>query len=81
MRKMWVVLAVLAAVPTFAQQDKTTRKPPVKQIVFGEGADIEGGLDHPAVTLIDPRPKAVFPNLIRIRGDFNDKLMASVHEL
>ncbi len=80
MRKMWVVLAVLAAVPAFAQQDKA-KKPPVQHVIFGDGSDIEAGRDHPAVILIDPRTKATFSNLIKIRGDFNDKLMASVYEL
>jgi len=84
MRKLLVVVAVIAAGSSFAQTEKKkveAPKAPVSHVEFGEGDVIDGTVDGPDMGLVTSAPKPRFGNMIKIRTNFSDKLLQSVHEL
>lgn len=91
MRKALMLCAVLAVAPAFAQDDAAkpagggggegnVRYSKTTNIDF-EDDTIEGDLTKPDGEYIDAREKVKHSNLIRIREDFEDKVMQSVGEL
>jgi hypothetical protein len=88
MRKLLAVCMVLAAVPALAQDDDkpagggegNVRYNKTTTIDF-EDDTIEGDLTKPDGEYVEARKKVKHSNLIRIREDFQDKVMQSVGEL
>lgn len=95
MRKLLMLCVVMVAVPAFAQDDDSP--PPVRKEASGGGGGkggkagpqtidfeddtIEGDLTKPDGEYVEARKKVQHSNLIRIREDFEDKVMQSVGEL
>ena len=94
MRKLLMLCVVMVAVPAFAQDDDSP--PPVRKDAGGGGGKggkggpqtidfeddtIEGDLTKPDGEYVEARKKVQHSNLIRIREDFEDKVMQSVGEL
>jgi hypothetical protein len=94
MRKLLMLCVVMVAVPAFAQDDDSP--PPVRKEAGGGGGKggkggpqtidfeddtIEGDLTKPDGEYVEARKKVQHSNLIRIREDFEDKVMQSVGEL
>ncbi|MFT3709101.1 MAG: hypothetical protein QM817_15760 [Archangium sp.] len=67
----------------FAQteQPKPHSTPKPQNIIFDGNDLIEAGVATPDGEFVTSRPQPKFGNLIKVRVNFNDKLMASVHEL
>jgi hypothetical protein len=90
MRKLLAVCMVLAAGPVLAQDDGkaggggggegNVRYNKTTTIDF-EDDTIEGDLTKPDGEYVEARKKVKHSNLIRIREDFQDKVMQSVGEL
>ncbi len=88
MKKLLAVCMVLAAGPVLAQdEDKAggggegnVRYNKTTTIDF-EDDTIEGDLTKPDGEYVEARKKVKHSNLIRIREDFQDKVMQSVGEL
>jgi hypothetical protein len=95
MRKLLMLCAVLAVSPAFAQDDEGSgggngggraasggkgQKGGAQSIDF-EDDTIEGDLTKPDGEYVEARKKVQHSNLIRIREDFEDKVMQSVGEL
>ncbi|WP_426730462.1 adventurous gliding motility protein CglF [Myxococcus faecalis] len=92
MRKALMLCAVLSAATAFAQDDDAARPAgggagdgnvrysKTTNIDF-EDDTIEGDLTKPDGEYIEARDKVKHSNLIRIREDFEDKVMQSVGEL
>jgi hypothetical protein len=90
MRKLLMVCTVLAVAPAFAQDEGAkggggggegnVRYNKTTQIDF-EDDTIEGDLTKPDGEYVEARKKVKHSNLIRIREDFQDKVMQSVGEL
>jgi hypothetical protein len=90
MKKLLVVCMVLAAGPVLAQDDGkaggggggegNVRYNKTTTIDF-EDDTIEGDLTKPDGEYVEARKKVKHSNLIRIREDFQDKVMQSVGEL
>ena len=92
MRKVLMLYAVLCAAPAFAQDEGgksagaggggegNVRYSKSTSIDF-EDDTIEGDLTKPDGEYIEARDKVKHSNLIRIREDFEDKVMQSVGEL
>ena len=88
MRKLLMMSVLLLAVPALAQDDA-----PAPQQGGGKGGGnkttsidfeddtIEGDLSKPDGEYVEARKKVQHSNLIRIREDFEDKVMQSVGEL
>ncbi len=80
-----LLLALVIAAPAFSQTGKaktqTEKKAPVTEIKFGEGSAIMGDRDVPQELRVDSIRPPPFPNLIKVRENFSDKLMESVYEL
>jgi hypothetical protein len=79
-------LALVIATPGLAQTgrskaDRGYQPQPVQHLVF-TGEDIDGSRRAPSIEQIYavPRPGR-FESLIRVRTNFSDKLLESVHEL
>lgn len=94
MRKLLMLCVVMVAAPAFAQDDDSP--PPVRKEAGGGGGKggkagpqtidfeddtIEGDLTKPDGEYVEARKKVQHSNLIRIREDFEDKVMQSVGEL
>lgn len=79
MRKLHMLLALLAVTPALAQEDKGGGAK-TTTIDF-EDDTIEGDLTKPDGEYVEARKKVKHSNLIRIREDFEDKVMQSVGEL
>ena len=94
MRKLLMLCVVMVAVPAFAQDDDSP--PPVRTDAGGGGGKggkggpqtidfeddtIEGDLTKPDGEYVEARKKVKHSNLIRIREDFQDKVMQSAGEL
>jgi hypothetical protein len=83
MRNLLVLMVAVISSSTLAQQPQprpeTTRK--VTELTFGEGDTIEGDLSRPDVEYFARTGCKRGPNLIRVREEFKDKVMASVLEL
>lgn len=82
MRKLTALVLVVSSL-AFAQTEsaKPAQKPKPQNIIFGEGSDIDGEFAVPMGELYTIPDKPKFSSLIKVRTSFNDKLMASVHEL
>ena len=90
MKKLLAVCMVLAAGPVLAQDDDkaggggggegNVRYNKTTTIDF-EDDTIEGDLTKPDGEYVEARKKVKHSNLIRIREDFQDKVMQSVGEL
>jgi len=89
MRKLLMLCTVVMAVPAFAQDDGAkaggggegnVRYNKTTTIDF-EDDTIEGDLTKPDGEYVEARKKVKHSNLIRIREDFQDKVMQSVGEL
>lgn len=92
MRKALMLCAVLAVAPAFAQEEGSdkpqgggsgegnVRYSKTTTIDF-EDDTIEGDLTKPDGEYIEARDKVKHSNLIRVREDFEDKVMQSVGEL
>ncbi|QRO00984.1 adventurous gliding motility protein CglF [Archangium violaceum] len=94
MRKLLMLCAVLAVAPAFAQDEggsgdsgggraagggKAQKGGP--QTIDFEDDTIEGDLTKPDGEYVEARKKVQHSNLIRVREDFEDKVMQSVGEL
>jgi hypothetical protein len=90
MRKLLTLCMVLTVAPAFAQDsggkggggggEGNVRYNRTTQIDF-EDDTIEGDLTKPDGEYVEARKKVKHSNLIRIREDFQDKVMQSVGEL
>ncbi|XXF80466.1 adventurous gliding motility protein CglF [Myxococcaceae bacterium GXIMD 01537] len=91
MRKLLMLCAVLSVVPALAQEEGGgkqgggggeggVRYQKTTTIDF-EDDTIEGDLTKPDGEYVDARGKVKHSNLIRVREDFQDKVMQSVGEL
>ncbi len=94
MRKLLMVCAVLAVMPAFAQEEGggkqqgggggggegNVRYQKTTTIDF-EDDTIEGDLTKPDGEYVEARKKVKHSNLIRVREDFQEKVMQSVGEL
>jgi hypothetical protein len=88
MRKLVMVCVMLSMAPAFAQDEGGTsaggeggvRYNKTTSIDF-EDDTIEGDLTKPDGEYVEARKKVRHSNLIRIREDFQDKVMQSVGEL
>ncbi|QRK05162.1 adventurous gliding motility protein CglF [Archangium violaceum] len=90
MRKLLMLCAVLTVTPAVAQDEgdsapressgggKASKGP---QTIDFEEDTIEGDLTKPDGEYVEARKKVQHSNLIRIREDFEDKVMQSVGEL
>ncbi|MFY0524031.1 adventurous gliding motility protein CglF [Archangium gephyra] len=91
MRKLLMLCVVLAVTPAVAQDEgdsaprreaggggKAQKGP---QTIDFEDDTIEGDLTKPDGEYVEARKKVQHSNLIRIREDFEDKVMQSVGEL
>jgi hypothetical protein len=93
MRKLLMLCVVFAVSPAFAQDEGDS--PPARRESGGGGGKgqkgpqtidfeddtIEGDLTKPDGEYVEARKKVQHSNLIRIREDFEDKVMQSVGEL
>ena len=85
----WRVVAVLLAVsaPAFAQMRPTQRPQQreasqrVTQLDFGDGDLISAEADGPDYQAFDSRPEVEHSSLIRVRKDFDEKILNSVGAL
>ena len=96
MRKLLMLCAVLAVTPALAQDDEGSsggsggakaagggggKAKGGPQTIDFEDDTIEGDLTKPDGEYVEARSKVQHSNLIRIREDFEDKVMQSVGEL
>jgi len=95
MRKLLMLCVVLAVGPAFAQDEDSSGgsgggakaagggggKKGGPQTIDFEDDTIEGDLTKPDGEYVEARSKVQHSNLIRIREDFEDKVMQSVGEL
>ena len=90
MRKLLMLCVVLAVTPAVAQDEEDSaprresggakgQKGP--QTIDFEDDTIEGDLTKPDGEYVEARKKVQHSNLIRVREDFEDKVMQSVGEL
>jgi len=84
----WMVAVLLAvSAPAFAQlqpaqppqQPKASQR--VTQLDFGDGDLISAEAEGPDYQLFDTRPEVVHSRLIRVRKDFDEKVLNSVGAL
>ncbi|WP_224246230.1 adventurous gliding motility protein CglF [Hyalangium gracile] len=87
MRKLLALCVMLTMAPAFAQDEAkggggegNVRYNKTQTIDF-EDDTIEGDLTKPDGEYVEARKKVRHSNLIRIREDFQDKVMQSVGEL
>jgi len=79
--RLALVFSLCVAATSFAQTERTSKKPPVQNIDFGSGSTVKGGIERPVVqfTTLPERPR--FKRLIQIRGSFANELHQSVDAL
>lgn len=80
MRKVLLVAVASMSLVSFAQK-KAEVKPPTKEIIFGEGDVIDGDLSRPDVEYFGHGRAVRHQRLIKVREEFNDKVMESAREL
>lgn len=80
--RTFIALLVTVSSLAFAQseQPKQQPKPRVQNVTFGDH-DIDGERELPSHTYVNVKRKAKFDSLIKMRGNFNDKLASSVDAL
>ena len=89
MHKWLMLAAALAAAPALAQDasaksgsnEKAARGAAKAQSIDFEEDTIEGDLTRPDGEYVEARSRVKHSNLIRIREDFEEKVMESVGEL
>jgi len=90
MRKLLMLCAVLTVMPALAQEEGAPAGGKQAGGKAGKGGSqtidfeddtIEGDLTKPDGEYVEARSKVQHSNLIRIREDFEDKVMQSVGEL
>ena len=92
MRKLLMLCVVLTVTPALAQDEGDSPAPARKESGGGKGQKgpqtidfeddtIEGDLTKPDGEYVEARKKVQHSNLIRVREDFEDKVMQSVGEL
>ena len=90
MRKLLMLCGMLFVTPALAQDEDSPPPPPSQsggkaakgpQTIDFEDDTIEGDLTKPDGEYVEARKKVQHSNLIRIREDFEDKVMQSVGEL
>jgi hypothetical protein len=93
MRKLLMLCGMLTVMPALAQEDGAPAGGGGKAAAGGKGGKggsqtidfeddtIEGDLTKPDGEYVEARKKVQHSNLIRIREDFEDKVMQSVGEL
>lgn len=84
----WMVAVLLAvSVPAFAQLQPDQRPwqreaaQRVTQLDFGEGDLISAEADGPDFQVFDTRPEVEHSRLIRVRKDFDEKILHSADAL
>ena len=75
-----LLVSTLAAAQT-RQPAKAAPRERTTRVDFETDDLIDGVRTGPQVTVIDSRPQATFSTLIKVRQDFSDKLLESVHAL
>lgn len=80
MRKLTAVALVFSSL-AFAQTEPKQKQPKPQEIDFVNGSLIDGERDIPFEQRFEARVPPKFPSLIKQRLNFDDKLMASVHQL
>lgn len=82
MRSMRKLLALAFVVPmfSFAQTGQKSEKAKTQTLIF-EGDDVLGAREVPSDEVITVRCTKHVDSLIKVRTDFNDKLLSSVHEM
>ena len=87
MRKALMLAVVLAAGSAWAQDEEKKSEgarrtvTPKNQTIDFEADTIEGDLTRPDGEYVEARSRVQHSNLIRIREDFEEKVMESVGEL
>ena len=76
-----LMLAVMLVVSTGAWAQKAKEKQPVSEVVFGNGTEIGGERQGPAVLDIHTYRQRKFSNLIKVRENFDDKIVKSVDQM
>ena len=84
MKRLIAVATMVAATGAFAQQGKVERpaaQAKAQNITFDTDDLIEGGVEGPAGSIYFAPPTHTFVRMIKVRENFNDKLLKSVEEL
>lgn len=85
MRKLTALLLVVSSLALAQTEPPKTQpkgKQPVQNVIFGDDLiECDGCILRPDADVVVSAPRAKFGNLIKIRVNFDDKLMASVHQL
>lgn len=77
-----IAIVLLTAVVSSAQTPTPPAKAPKPQTLdFADGLEVDGTTQQPLVGIYFVPPARKFSNLIKVRMNFNDKLLASVNEL
>jgi hypothetical protein len=80
-----LLLIALFAVPAVAQttaEKKPEKRLPVQHLDITNDDLIEGTLQGPSGSyVVAPPERGPFPSLIKVRVNFNDKMLESVHSL
>lgn len=76
-----VALTVTGQTTQSAQQPSETIKYKKIQVVNFSDDAIEGTREVPAGLVVEGRKPPTFHSLVKVRDNFNDKLLASVHEM
>jgi hypothetical protein len=79
MRKFFALMLVVPAL-VFAQTEQKSERTKTQTVIF-DGEDVLGSGAVPSDELVTVRPPARFDSLIKVRTNFNDKLLSSVHEM
>lgn len=84
MRKLTLVAVFLSSV-AFAQTEKkpveSKQVAKTQTLIFGDGTEIDGEADRPDIAFVESARRPGFKSLIKVRTNFADKLLESVHEL
>jgi hypothetical protein len=82
MRPMRKLLALVLVVPAlaFAQTEQKSERVKTQTLIF-DGEDVLGAGAVPSDEWVTVKHPAHFDSLIKVRTNFNDKLLSSVHEM
>lgn len=77
-----ILSVVLPLLPTQAAPSaEAQQKPRIQHVDFAETDVINGSVDGPADVLITTPPRSGFASLLKVRANFNDKLLQSASEM